>query len=139
MSGTCFCDYYIEDANNPDTFAYTYKNMKAHDEAPVFAKDMQATAYKNEGGVWVISFDEAAPAEGYIVHNYTVTIKDESGKKVFSDKFVDDYFVFDDDSTADFRIGSDTLESGKTYTLSVKAESAYRKTATSPETTFTAQ
>ena len=138
-SDTYFCDYYIENANDPDTFAYTYKNMKAHDEAPVFAEDMQATAYKNDGGEWIISFDEAQPAEGYIVHNYTVTIKDESGKQVFSDKFVDDYFVFDDDSTADFRIGADTLESGKTYTLTAKAETAYRKTATSPEITFTAQ
>ena len=139
LTGTCFCDYYIEDANNPDTFAYTYKNMKAHDEAPVFAKDMKAEVYKNDGGEWVISFDEAEPAEGYIVHSYKVTIKDENGKKVFSDTFVDDYFVFDDDATADFRIGADTLESGKTYTLTAKAISAYRKTATSPEITFTAQ
>ncbi len=138
FSGTCFCDYYIEDANDPSTFAYTYKNRKAHDEAPVFAKDMTASAHKNDGGEWILSFDEAQPAEGYIVHNYTVTIRDESGKKVFSDKFVDDYFVFDDDDTADFRLGADTLESGKTYKLTVRAESAYRRTATSQEIEFTA-
>ena len=138
LSDTYFCDYYIEDANNPDTFAYTYKNMKAHDAAPVFKTDTKATAYKNEGGEWVISFDEAQPADGYIVHNYKAIIKDESGKTVVSEKFVDDYFVFDDDSTADFRIGN-SLESGKTYSLTVVAESAYHKKSDTLTLSFTAQ
>ena len=112
--------------------------MKAHDAAPVFKTDTKATAYKNEGGEWVISFDEAQPADGYIVHNYKVTIKDESGKTVVSEKFVDDYFVFDDDSTADFRIGN-SLESGKTYSLTVVAESAYHKKSDTLTLSFTAQ
>lgn len=43
-----FCDYFIENVNDPDTFAYTYKNMKARDAAPVFREDARVAAYENE-------------------------------------------------------------------------------------------
>ena len=139
LSDTYICDYYLDNVNNRSTFAYTYRNMRAHDAAPVFSDNTKATAYKNEGGEWVISFDEATPAKGYIVHEYKVKILDENGKTVFSENFVDDYFVFDDDDTADFRIGTDTLESGKQYTLVVSAESAYHKHSEKIRIPFTAQ
>ena len=87
----------------------------------------------------MISFDEAKPAEGYIVHEYKVTIRDENGKKIFSKNFIDDYYVIDDDDTADFRIGTDTLESGKSYTLTVRAESAYHFYSDTVSLPFTAQ
>ena len=132
-------DVYIDDANDRSTFNYTYKNRKANDKAPVFRPDTKATACKNEGGEWVISFDEAQAAEGYIVHNYDVTITDSNGKKLVCEKFVNDYYVFDDDDTADFRIGSDTLSSGGEYTLTVRAESAYHKRSETLKLTFTAQ
>ena len=122
---TYFCDYYIDNVNDKKAYPYTFKNMKAHDAAPRFKENAKASAYKNEEGEWVISFDEAQAAEGYIVHDYKVTIKDENGKKIFSKNFIDDYYVIDDDNTADFRIGSDTLESGKQYKVTIRAESAY--------------
>lgn len=125
LSDTYFCDCYIDNINSKADFPYTFKNLKAHDKAPVFKEDTAAKAFKNDEGEWVISFDEAQAAEGYIVHDYKVTIRDESGKKIFSKNFIDDYYVIDEDNTADFRIGNDTLESGKTYTLTVRAESAY--------------
>ncbi|MBR5422685.1 MAG: metallophosphoesterase [Clostridia bacterium] len=136
-SDTYFCDYFIENVNDRSTFAYTYKNMKAHDTAPVFPEDTAARAYRNENGEWVISFDEAHSS--FIVHEYKVTIKNEKGKKIFSKNFIDDYFVIDGDDTADFRIGTDTLESGKTYTLLVRAESAYHKYSDTLKLTFTAE
>ncbi len=139
LSDTYFCDYYIDDVNNTGSYAYTYKNMKAHDAAPVFDGDTKATAYKNEGGEWVVSFDEAKAAPGYIVHNYKVTIKDSGGKTLVNDTFINDYFVIDDDDTADFRIGADTLESGKEYTLTVKAVSAYKLQSKTLKLKFTAQ
>ena len=66
-------------------------------------------------------------------------IKNEKGLIVHTENYVDDYFVFDDDDTADFRIGTDTLESGKTYTLLVRAESAYHKYSDTLKLTFTAE
>lgn len=139
LSDTYFCDYYIDNVNDKDGFAYTYKNMKAHDAKPEFAGDAKATAYRNDGGEWVISFSEATPAEGYIVHEYKVTIKDENGKKIFSKNFIDDYYVIDGDDTADFRIGTDTLTPGGSYTLEVRAESAYHLYSDTVTLPFTAQ
>ncbi|MBQ6019637.1 MAG: metallophosphoesterase [Clostridia bacterium] len=138
LSDSYFCDYYTDDVNDQSSYAYTYKNRKAHDAAPVFKEDTQARAYRNESGEWVLSFDEAQPAEGYIVHDYKVTVKD-GWKTVFSDTFIDDYFVYDDDDTADFRIGADTLESGKTYKLTVRAVSAYGKCSEKLTVEFTAE
>jgi hypothetical protein len=138
LSDTYFCDYYIDDVNNRDTYAYNYRNMKAHDAAPVFPEGAKATAYKNDGGEWILSFDEAQVPEGYIVHNYKITVKDSSGKTLINDTFINDYYVIDDDETADFRIGSDALESGKEYTAKIRAVSAY-KYHTDIEFKFTAQ
>lgn len=137
-SDTYFCDYYIEDVNDSSTYEYTYKNRKAHDAAPVFDENTTASAARNENGEWVISFDEAKPAEGYIVHNYKITITNGKGKIVHSDTYIDDYYVFDDDDTADFRIGTDTLTEGETYTMYVQAESAYQKKSDIIKLTFTA-
>lgn len=139
LSDTFFCEYYIDNVNDRNSFAYTFKNMKAHDQAPVFDADTSARAYKNENGEWVLSFDEAKAPAGYIVHDYKVIIRDEKGKKIFGKNFIDDYYVIDEDDTADFRIGNDTLESGKTYTLCVRAESAYHLYSETLEVTFTAE
>jgi hypothetical protein len=138
LSDTYFCDYYIDNVNDKKAYPYTYKNMKAHDTAPVFAEDAKASAYKNEEGEWVLSFDEAV-CDSFIVHEYKITIRDENGKKVCSGNYIDDYFVIDDDSTADFRVGMDTLESGKTYIASIRAESAYHLYSKPVELTFTAE
>ena len=138
-SDTFFCDWFIEDVNDRASFAYTYKNLKAHDGAPVFAPDLAASAARNENGEWVLSFDQASQGEGNIVHEYKVVILDEAGKKIFSKNFINDYFVFDADDTARFRIGTDTLESGKAYTLHVRAESAYHYYSKTVEVPFTAR
>ena len=122
-SDTIFNEYYIDNVNDQSSYAYTYKNMKAHDSAPVFSEGTTASAAKNENGEWVLSFDEAK--SNFIVHHYNITIKDEKGLIVKMGTFIDDYYVIDDDDTADFRIGTDTLESGKTYTASIVAVSAY--------------
>ena len=111
--------------------------MKAHDSRPVFPAETSAAAARNADGEWVLSFDEASSA--YIVHEYKVVILDETGKKIFTKNCIDDYYVTDADNTADFRIGTDTLESGKTYTLRLRAESAYHLYSDWLELPFTAQ
>ena len=139
LSDQYICDYYIDNVNSKKDFAYTYRNMRAHDKKPVFPADVSAAATRNDGGEWVISFNEAQAAPGFIVHEYKVIIKDGKGKTVFSENFVDDYFVFDDDDTADFRIGTDTLTAGESYTLLVRAESAYHKYSDTVRLPFTAE
>ncbi|MBQ7547276.1 MAG: metallophosphoesterase [Clostridia bacterium] len=137
LSDTYFCDWYIDDVNDRDSFAYTYKNLKAHDSKPVFPQTAKASAQKDENGEWVVTFDEAKTA--YIVHEYKLTILDESGKKVFAKNLVNDYYIHDPTNTASFHIGTGTLESGKTYTLRVRAESAYHQYSDPIELTLTAQ
>ena len=137
-SDTFFNEYFIENVNDTSTYAYTYKNLKSKDsDAPVFADDTKASASKNENGEWVLSFDEAS--DFFIVQNYTIKITDENGKTVLKDTFIDDYYVIDDDDTADFRIGLDTLESGKTYNVSIVAENAYHVKSDELNLTFQAE
>ncbi|MBQ7638594.1 MAG: metallophosphoesterase [Clostridia bacterium] len=123
LSDTFFNEYYIDNVNDTSSWAYTYRNRRAHDSKPVFSEDTFVRAYRNEAGEWVISFNEAHCDT--IVHDYKIRITDSKGKTVVSDTFVDDYFVIDDDDTADFRIGTDALEEGQTYTMTVTAVSAY--------------
>ena len=119
--------------------SYTQLNRYAHDKAPVFSPDTKAAARRNENGEWVLSFDEAKAAEGYVVHSYRLSIFDDRGLPVFAETFVNDYFVFDDDDTADFRLPGDRLKAGKTYTLTVVAESAYHKFSNPLKLSFVAE
>ena len=138
LSDTYFCDWYIDNVNDRENYAYTYKNLRAHDSKPAFPQDAQfASAQKDENGEWVVTFDDAQCA--YIVHEYKVEILDENGKKIYSDNFINDYYVYDPTDTASFRVGADTLESGWTYTLRVRAESAYHLYSDPIELTLIAQ
>ncbi len=139
LSNTYFCEYYIDNVNDCRSYPYTYNNMALHDKTPVFPKDAKAAAAKNENGEWVLCFDEAEAAPGFIVHEYNVTILNDKNLPCYHENLINDYFVIDGDNTAAFRIGADTLESGKTYKLLVVAESAYHKLSKPLLVTFTAQ
>ena len=136
LSDTYFCDYYIENVNNPDTFAYTYKNMKAHDKTPVF-EETKAEVTSTENGDYRISFTEAKVPEGYIVHSYEVTVTDENSNEVYSNEFIATYYIVDEDDTQGFTVAKDILEAGKNYTLTVTAESAYHKKSEPVKINFT--
>ncbi|MBQ3903663.1 MAG: hypothetical protein II744_01685, partial [Eubacterium sp.] len=139
LSDTYFCEYYIENVNDKSAYPYTFKNMKAHDKAPVFKAETKATAKTNENDEWILSFDEAQPAEGYIVHEYKVEIKDAGGATVFKKNFINDYYIIDGDDTADLNLGAGTLQAGETYTAIVRAESAYHLYSETVDLTFTAE
>ncbi len=138
LSDTFFCDYFIENVNDPDTYAYTYKNRKAHDSAPVFADTCVAQAVCNENGDYTVSFTQAQPADGYIVHNYDVKITDQDGKTVYEDTFINDYYITDGDNTARFTVASGVLQTGESYTLTVTAKSAYRLQSEAVDLPFSA-
>lgn len=137
LSGTFFCDYYIENVNDSSTFAYTYKNMKAHDRAPVFPADSIASAQQNENGDYTVSFTQAIPADGYIVHEYKIAVTDANGKTVFEDNLISDYFIIDDIDMFSFTAGNGVLQANSIYTLTVTAESAYRLYSEPVALTFT--
>ena len=136
-SGTCFRDAYIDDVNDVKNYTYSYKNMRHNDPAPVFKEETACRAVQNENGEWIISFDEAD--DNFIVHNYTIKITDENGKRVYKEKLIDDYYFFDGDSIADFNIGADVLEAGKTYKVKITAENAYLRKSKPVTLTVTAE
>lgn len=125
ISDTFFCDYYIENVNDPDTFAYTYKNMKAHDKAPEFSKDTYAEVNLTENGDYRIDFTKADMPDGYIVHEYDVSITDKNNKTVYKDNFISTYYIIEENNTQGFSVAQDLLTAGETYTLTITAESAY--------------
>ncbi len=125
LSDTFFCEYYIDDINDEDSYAYTYKNMKAHDKAPAFGDDAVACTAVDDNGDYRISFTHAEVPEGYIVHEYKVSITDENGKEIYKDNIISDYYIIDDIDIQGFTVAKDLLESGKAYILTVTAESAY--------------
>ena len=136
ISDTFFCNYFIENVNDADSFAYTYKNMKAHDEAPVFPANASASAAVDENGNYRISFTQPETAVGYIVHTYDVKITDENGREIYKTDFVAPYYIVDNENTDGFTVGADILEKGKAYTLTVTAESAYKYKSETVTLTF---
>ena len=94
--------------------------------------------WNDENGAWVLSFHEPQVDEGYIVHEYKICIKDEAGKTVSNKNLINDYYVIDGDGKAQFHYDADVLEAGKTYTVTIRAESAYHFHSKPIELTFTA-
>lgn len=125
LSDTFFCEYYIDDINDESAYAYTYKNMKAHDKAPVFGSDASASAVTDDNGDYRVSFTHANAADGYIVHEYKVSISDDNGQEIYKDNIISDYYIVDNVDTMGFTVAKDLLEKGRTYSLTVTAESAY--------------
>ena len=138
ISDSFFCDYFIENVNDESTFAYTYKNMKAHDKAPVFPENAKASATTDENGNYRISFTRPEAADGFIVHTYDVKITDENGKEVYKTDLVAPYYIIDNRTTDGFTVGKDILKKGKTYTLTVTAVSAYKLKSEAVSMVFTA-
>ena len=139
LSDTYFNEYYIENINDREGYTYTYKNMKANDEAPVFPEKSEASAKRDENGDYRISFTHASTPDGFIVHEYKLAISDENGKEIYKDNIISDYFIIDDIDTQGFTVSKEVLQSGKAYTLTVTAESAYHKHSEPVELTFTAE
>ena len=137
LSDTYFCDYFIENINDRDSFAYTYKNLKAHDEAPVFPENTKATVSETEDGNYRVSFTKAEVPEGFIVHEYKVAITDENNNEIYEDNFIASYYLINESTTEGFTVSKDLLEKGKVYNLTIKAESAYHKYSEEKTVTFT--
>lgn len=137
LSDTYFCDYFIENVNDRDSFAYTYKNLKAHDKAPVFPGNTEVCVNTTEDGNYRVSFTKAEVPDGFIVHEYKVAITDENNNEVYKDNFIATYYLINNEDTQGFTVSKDLLEKGKSYTLTITAESAYHKYSEAKTVSFT--
>lgn len=139
LSDTYFCDYFIDNVNDRDSFSYTYKNLKAHDKAPVFNENTGVSVSRTDDGSYRVSFIKADVPEGFIVHEYKVVITDSNNKTIFKHNFIAPYYIVDADTTESFIVSNDTLNEGETYTLTITAESAYHKYSDKKTVTFTVE
>ncbi len=137
LSDTYFCDYFIENVNDRDSFAYTYKNLKAHDKAPVFPVNTEVCVNTTEDGNYRVSFTKAEVPDGFIVHEYKVAITDENNNEVYKDNFIAAYYLINNEDTQGFTVSKDLLEKGKSYILTITAESAYHKYSEAKTVSFT--
>jgi hypothetical protein len=83
------------------------------------------------------AFTEATVPDGYIVHEYAVSIADENKEEVYKDEFIASYYITDSENTQGFTVSKDILQKGKTYTLTIKAESAYHRVSEPVSIEFT--
>ncbi len=139
LSDTYFCDYFIDNVNDRDSFAYTYKNLKAHDKAPVFNENTGVSVSRTDDGSYRVSFIKADVPEGFIVHEYKVVITDSNNKTIFKHNFIAPYYIVDAKTTESFIVSNDTLNEGETYTLTITAESAYHKYSDKKSVAFTVE
>lgn len=117
-------DYYIKTPAKKASFAYTYADRMRASNAPMFADDAQVSASKNEAGECVINFPAAH--SGDIVHDYKIKVTDSTGiVTYYSQSHLSDYYY--QPSPIQYSIAIGTLESRKTYKVSVFAANAYAK------------
>lgn len=124
-----FLTYFIENVNDPSTFAYTYKNRLAYDEAPVWGENANAWLDLNDSGETLLTFVKAS--DKLAVHDYKVTIKTAAGIPVYSKTFLSDYFLQDTPDTMTVNLGDlSSLESFVVlgilnYKVSITAVNSY--------------
>lgn len=114
-------------------YPYSYQNLKQHDTAPVFENGGNMKVTLNENGESILAFDGAKAT--FVTESYKVTLS--SGVKIISeDNFSGKYMYLFEDDTYEVNLGK--LESGKKYTVSVYALSAFAKTSKLQKLEFTA-
>lgn len=120
-----FLTYYIDNVNDPSSFAYTYKNMAAYDKAPVFAEGTEAQCIKNDAGEYELTFDRAT--DRLIVQNYKVEVRNSYGILLQSKTYLSDYYLCDRGDTFTINLGSLNLKDGEKFTVKIIAANAYSK------------
>lgn len=129
-----FLTYYIEDVNNPKTYAYTYKNMVKLDNAPVFPEGAQAEYTVNDKGEYALTFDRADT--DFVVQNYKIEVRNKSGLLLQSKTYLSDYFIQDVPERMSINLGTLNLDESEKFTVKIIAASAYGKLSKPLSVTF---
>ncbi len=125
-------EYYFTDLAKKN-YPYSLQNMSRHDTAPVFENGGNIKTTLNENGETVLTFDGAKAA--FVTESYKLTLSSKA-KVVFEDNFSGKYmYLFEEDS---YEVNLGKLESGKEYTVSLYALSAFAKLSKLQTYTFTA-
>ena len=133
LTSQFFTEYYLTGLAEKN-YPYSYQNLRQHDTAPVFENGGNMKVTLNENGESVLTFDGAKAR--FVTESYKVTLS--SGAKIVAeDNFSGKYmYLFEDDK---YEVNLGKLESGKKYTVSVYALSAFAKTSKLLKLSFTAE
>lgn len=115
------CDYLITDLNDATSYAYTQRNQKKLSSAPVFDNDAGICVKSADSeGKYIISVPAAKSTDGKPIFLYRISIKDGSGKEIYSTYKLNNYWTVEQYETISFEIEAKTG-----YTVSVLAENCY--------------
>lgn len=118
-----FLSYYIDNVNDPSTYAYTYKNRLAYDDAPVFAENANVSCAKNENGEVLLSFDRAV--DKLVVHDYKIVVSNSIGLPILSKTYISDYYLHDIPEQFTVNLGELNIDSGKSFKVKITAVNSY--------------
>lgn len=118
-----FLSYYIDNVNDPSTYAYTYKNRLAYDEAPVFGENAEVTCSKNDKGETLLTFDRAY--DKLAVHDYKITVTNSIGIPVLSKTYLSDYYLHNVPEQFTVNLGELNIDSGKEFRVKITAVNSY--------------
>jgi len=130
-----FLEYFIEDVNDPSSFAYTYKNRVKYDDAPVWNDNTDVSYEINENGEMLLTFDKAT--DKLVVHDYKVVVKNHLGVAVCRKTFLSDYFLQGTPDTMTVNLGEVNLKDGKDFTVKITAVNSYYELSEPLTVTFT--
>lgn len=133
-SDSFFLTYYIDNVNEPTSFAYTYKNMVKHDNTPQFPTYAKSEYTVNDNGEYIITFDRADT--NFVVQNYKIEVRNKSGLLVQSKTYLSDYFLQDVPEKMTINLGQLDLNEGEKFTVQIIAASAYGKLSAPLTSTF---
>lgn len=123
-TNTIFCTYYIENVNDPSTYAYTYKNRLAYDDAPVFGENATAEYEINDSGEVILTFDKAT--DKFAVHDYKVIVKNRFGLPLPEKTFLSDYYLQKQSDRMTVNLGKlPLINTEKGFSVEITASNCY--------------
>jgi len=115
--------WYIPNAADRSTYAYTYGKRKQEADTPVFPADASISLDSFADRKATISFTQAL--DGEYIHKYKISVYNESGIIVKTYKIWSEYYFSSVDKTRTYTMSG--LKPGKKYTVKIRGYDCYGK------------
>jgi len=115
--------WYIANAADRSTYAYTYGKRKKNADNPVFPTNASITLDGFENGKATITFTQAL--DGEYIHKYLIRVYNESGTLAKKYKIWSEYYFSSVDKTRTYAM--EGLKASKKYTVEIKGYDCYGK------------
>ncbi|HBL41448.1 MAG TPA: hypothetical protein DDY98_07780 [Ruminococcaceae bacterium] len=113
------CDYLLTDVTDKATYAYTPFNQQAHSSAPKF-NDTASLNVTNNGEKYTVTCPAAVSTDDKPIELYRICVTSESGKVLYSDYLINNYWLPETYRTVEFEIEANAGDK-----ISVTASNVY--------------